>query len=613
MSVKRSVSLLASEKKQSVLNGAMILMVAVVLVKVIGALFKIPLTDMLGSVGRGYFNSAYEVYTPIFAISMAGLPVAVSRMVAENVALNRYREARMVFRVSKRIFTVVGIAGTLILLIAAYPYARFIAGPKSLPAVLCVAPSIFFCCYMSAYRGYYEGLRNMTPTAVSQVIEALGKLIIGILLAKIVVSVGTRQYEAGMLASGNVSATVFGTEVTSLTEANSVITPWAAAGAVMGVTVGSVASLLFLMICHKVRGDGFERVQLVNSPKSSSAETIAKNMIKIAIPMVVSALILNITNLIDSMTVQSRLFAALEKDFSVVLQMHSEAFDKAVSLSRLNINDLKEVKSYLWGAYGTALDFKNLVPTITIQLGVSALPALAAAWAVKDKKATKSTIETVIRVCMLIALPAGIGMAALAEPILNIIYGRGLNSDAISVVAPIMAAYGIATPIMAISTPTTNMLQAIGRTDIPVKSVIIGAVCKIVCNFILVGNPKINIFGAAVGTVLFYVVIVACNLVSLLSISGVKIRWSSVFVKPFICAVLCGVTAYAANGLIAKLIPSGASNKIMYIGTVFSIGLAAIVYAISLLLIKGIAREDVAVLPKGEKIAKVLEKYGLLG
>lgn len=607
---------MASEKKQSVLNGAMMLMFAVVLVKLIGVLFKIPLTDMIGIVGRGYFNSAYEVYTPIFAISMAGLPVAVSRMVAENVALERYREARAVFNVSKKIFIIVGTAGTLILLIAAYPYCALVAGKPSLPAVLCVAPSIFFCCFMSAYRGYYEGLRNMTPTAISQVVEALGKLVIGLILSKIVIGIGEGQYESGMLASGNVSATVFGSQVTSLTEANSVIVPWAAAAAVMGVTVGSVASTVFLMICYKIKGDGFTRVQLVNSPKARQGEVIAKDMIKIAIPMVISALILNITNLIDTVTIQTRLATALETGFNTVVGMHSEAMNEAVSLSRLDLSNQAEVVKYLWGAYGTALDFKNLVPTITIQLGVSALPALAAAWATKDKKSVKSTIETVLRIGMLIALPAGIGMASLASPILTILYGRGASSDAIPVVAPILAAYGFATCIMAISTPITNMLQAIGRTDIPVKSVVVGAVCKITCNFILVGNPKINIYGAVVGTILFYVVIVLCNLISLLRISKVKVHWKSVFVKPFISAALCGITAFAANGLLAKLFPADTSESLLNMGTVstvISIGLAVVVYVISLLLIKGVAKEDVVVLPKGEKIAKALEKYGLLG
>ncbi|MBQ8762594.1 MAG: polysaccharide biosynthesis protein [Clostridia bacterium] len=607
---------MATGKKQSVLNGAMMLMFAVLLVKVIGLLFKIPLTDMIGAAGRGYFNSAYEIYTPIFAISMAGLPVAVSRMVAENIALGNYREPRMIRKVSQRLFIIVGITGTLILLAAAYPYARFVANIRSLPAVLCVAPSIFFCCYMSTYRGYYEGLRNMTPTAISQVVEALGKLVVGLVLAKLVTQTGMNQYESGMLASSNTSATVFGNEVTSLAEANSVITPWAAAGAVMGVTIGSVAAAVFLTIYYRVKGDGITRTQLVNSEKSAPSDKLAKDMIKIAVPMVISALILNITNLVDTVTIQSRLTSAIESDSATILQMHSEAINEAVRLSRINISDSAEIVKYLWGSYGMALDFRNLIPNLTLQLGISALPALAAAWAVKEKKGIKSTIELVLRICMLIGLPAGFGMAALATPLLTLIYGRGSSSDAIPVVAPIMVAYGIATALMAVSTPITNMLQAIGRTDIPVKSVVVGAICKITCNFILVGNPKINVYGAVVGTILFYVVIVACNLTSLLRISKVKINWASILVKPLICAALCGVTAFASYGLLSKIFPVGNTESILNMGTistVIAVGLAVVVYVISLLLVKGVAREDISVLPKGEKIAKTLEKYGLLG
>lgn len=607
---------MASEKKQSVLNGAMILMAAVLLVKVIGLFFKMPLTNLIGSTGRGYFSAAYEVYTPIFAISMAGLPVAVSRMVAESVALGKFREARTIFKVSQRIFFLVGLAGTTILLIAAYPYAHFVANDLSLPAVLCVAPSIFFCCYMSAYRGYYEGLRNMMPTATSQVIEALGKLVIGLLLAKVVVSMGLNQFAEGMQASGDVQAIVFGKTVTSEPEAYNIIYPYAAAGAILGVTAGSVLSNLFLIVYHKIKGDGFTRVQLVNSERPTEGSKLAKTMVMIAIPMVVSSLILNITNLIDTVTIQSRLASALESDFETVYEMHKVSFDNARALGRLDTTNFSSVTKYLWGAYCTALDFKNLVPTITIQLGVSALPALAAAWAVKNKDNIRSTIETVIRIGMLIALPAGIGIAALAEPILNVIYGRGASSDAIAIITPIMIAYGLATCVMAISTPTTNMLQAIGRTDIPVKSVIVAAIAKIVCNFILVGNPKINVYGAVIGTILFYVVIVAFNMISLLRVSKVKVRWMSVFVKPLICASLCGITAFTSNALLNRIFPAENTDSILNAGTfamLISVGLAVIVYVISLLLLKGIAKEDVAVLPKGEKIAKTLEKYGLLG
>ncbi len=609
---------MGNQKKQSVLNGAIILVMSVMLVKVIGVLFKIPMTDMIGTVGRGYFNSAYEIYTPIFAIAMAGLPVAVSRMVAENVALERFREARLVYRVSVRLFLVVGACGTLIMLAIAYPYALYIADIRNLPAILCIAPSIFFCCFMSSYRGYYEGLRNMTPTAISQFLEALGKLCLGLVLIKVVQTYGMNQFEAGMAASGGVSATVFGTVVTNATEANSAITPWASAGAVMGVTLGSVASTVYLAICYKIKGDGFTREQLVNSPRPRDGSVLAKEMIKIAIPMVISALILNITNLIDTATIQARIKSALESDvgFNYITEMFTESFTAAAANNRLNLTDKAEVVKYLWGAYGTSLDFKSLIPTITIQLGVSALPALAAAWAVKNKDEAKSTIETVLRVAMIIALPAGIGIGVLAEPILEIIYGRGSSSDSIAIVAPLMAAYGFATPIIAISTPVTNMLQAIGRTDIPVKSVCVAAVVKIICNYIFVGNYRFNIFGALVGTLLFYVIIVGINLVSLLRVSKVKIHWQSVLIRPLICAVLCGVSAYAANGLFRLIIPAGNLESVLNgntVSTVISIGFAAVVYLISLLFFKGIKKEDISVLPKGEKIAKVLEKYRLLG
>lgn len=598
------------------LNGAIILMGAIILVKIIGALFKMPMTSMLGTVGRGYFSAAYQIYTPIFAIAMAGLPVAVSKMVAESVALNRYRQARLIFKVSQKLFLAVGIVGTLILLLLAYPYAKYIADIKSLRAILFVAPSIFLCCYMSAYRGYYEGLRNMVPTAISQVIEALGKLVIGLFLIKVIMNKGLAQFNKGMAASGNTSATVFGKTVTTAAEANSEIVPIAAAGAVLGVTLGSLLSLLFLMVFYHFKRDGFSKQLLISSPAPESGSVIANKLIRIAVPMVVSALILNITNLIDVSTIQARLTTALNKDFTTVINMYASSINSAVALERLDINKISDVMKYIWGAYNMALDFKTLVPTITIQLGVSAIPALATAWAIKNRKEMHKTVETVLRIGMLIALPAGFGMAALATPILTVIYGRGNSSEAIGMIAPILIIYGLFTPLIAISTPVTNMLQAVGRADIPMKTVLVAAILKIICNFVLVGIPSINIYGAVGGTILFYVLIVVINMFCLLKISHIKVNWLSVFVKPCISALLCAITAYASHGIIVRIFPADTASSILNsdtIGTLIGIMLGAIVYLISILLLKGIARDDIIVLPKGEKFAKVLEKYGLLG
>ena len=204
-------------KKQNVLGGAMILVIATALVKIIGAIYKIPLTGIIGTLGRGYFASAYNIYTPIYAISMAGLPVAVSTIVARHAALGRYRDVKQVLRVTFPLFMLLGLIGTAVLLIMAKPYAASVNSELSVYSVLCIAPSILFCCIMSTYRGYYEGLSNMYPTAISQVIESMGKLVFGLTFAYLVikfVKVEDRSllyaYAAAAAISGVTLGTFFG-------------------------------------------------------------------------------------------------------------------------------------------------------------------------------------------------------------------------------------------------------------------------------------------------------------------------------------------------------------------------------------------------------------------
>lgn len=602
---------MAERKKQSLLNGAIILVISTLVVKVIGLCFKMPLGSMLGLVGYGYFTSVYAIYTPIYSISMAGLPIAVSRMVAEDVALNHYREARMTLKTARKIFLLVGTAGTLLMVIISIPYAAFISDIRNLPAMIAVAPSIFFCCYVSAYRGYYEGLRNMIPTAISQVIEALGKLVIGLVFAKLIMSYGESAYNSAV-AAGSATATVFGKEVSSLNEAFSVTYPWAAAGAILGVTLGSLLSLIYLGIRHRAKGDGITRLELVNSPKPPANHEIAKNMITIAVPILLSSLVLNATNLIDAVTIQNRLLHAIEGGQDTIYNLYKQCIDADVASGTLNLSDSKGFMSYLYGAYNTAVDFKNLVPMITVSLGVSALPALAEAWTMKDKAAVKSAVNTVIRVSMLIALPAGIGMGVLAEPILTLIYGRGRMAADIPMIAPMVAVFGFTTAFMSISTPLTNLLQAVGRTDIPVKTMLVSAAVKIICNFALVGIPGINFNGAVIGTVLFYVINVILNVIAVIKVTKVRIDIMSDLIKPLISAAMCGLAAWAAYGLVGNYVLKNISHG-ADIALLAAIIIAVMVYAIAIIVFKGIVREDIESLPAGEKIAKVLEKYELLG
>ncbi len=591
-----------SEKKvksQSLLNGAFVLVVATVLVKVIGALFKIPLSMLIGEVGRGYFNTAYEIYTPLYSISMAGLPIAVSRMVAKERSLGNYRDVRMVRRVATRLFLLTGAVGTVLMFFIAYPYTKYIVGfEENIYCVLAIAPSIFFCCCMSTYRGYYEGLQNMLPTAISQVIEALSKLFIGLGATYVFL-----QYQLGLFEKGE---PVMGTVYTQKADALAALYPYAAATAVLGVTVGTVLGFIFLMIRHKIKGDGITKDMLLASQKPEDSKVVAKALVRTALPMAVSSLILNVTNLIDSATIQNRLAYAVEKAPEIIKGLYSS------QLTAAGIADEQIVK-YLYGVYGETLDFKNLVPTITMTLGISAIPIISAAWAQRDSKTIKTTVESVIRVTMLIALPVGFGLAAVSFNLLNMFYPEA----SATIGAPILTVYGISVFLFAVSSPITNMLQALGRTDIPLKSLCVGAVIKIILNYILIGNPNINVNGAPIGSIACYVVVVAINLYSIIKITGVKINLASVFVKPFTCSAISSLAALVTVKVFSNILGGFGDPDSMLNGStvalVISVAAAVLAYVISLLFLKALSKDDLEMLPKGEKFAKRLEKYGFLG
>ncbi|MBQ5591831.1 MAG: polysaccharide biosynthesis protein [Clostridia bacterium] len=591
-----------SEKKnrsQSLLNGAFVLVVATVLVKVIGALFKIPLSMLIGEVGRGYFNTAYEIYTPLYAISMAGLPIAVSRMVAKERSLGNFRDVRMIRRVATRLFLMTGAVGTVLMFIIAYPYTKYVVGyTENIYCVLAIAPSIFFCCCMSTYRGYYEGLQNMLPTAISQVIEALSKLFLGLGITYVFLKIQLGNFAAGK--------PVMGTVYTEEADALAALYPYAAATAVLGVTIGTVLGFIFLMIRHRMRGDGITKDMLASSQKPEDSKVVAKLLITTALPMAVGSLILNVTNLIDSATIQNRLAHAVEIAPEVIKGIYSN------QLLAEGIADSQIVK-YLYGVYGETLDFKNLVPTITMTLGISAIPIISAAWAQRDNKTIKTTVESVIRVTMLISLPVGFGLAAVSYNLLNMFYPEA----SATIGSPILAVYGASVFLFAVSSPITNMLQALGRTDIPLKSLCVGAIVKVILNYLLIGNPQININGAPIGSIACYVIVVAINLISIIRITGVRINFASVFIKPFVCSAISSLAALATVKVFSNILGSFGDADSMLNGSTIALMIAVVsavlAYVISLLFLKAISRDDLEMIPKGEKIAKRLEKYGFLG
>ena len=592
---------MAKQRKQSLLNGALILSAAIIAVKIISVFFKLYVTLKIGYDGKGYYAAAYNIYTPVYSIALAGLPTAVSKMVSSMAAQNRYRDVKRLFGVSLSLFTFMGVVGTVAILLFAYPYAKSVGAPDAMPAIVAIAPSLFFCCVMSGYRGYYQGLRDMVPSAVSQTFEAAGKLIFGFILINLVAG-------SGVVFADRIP--ILKDIVTDTRQA------YAAAAAIAGVTIGSLMGLLYLMIRHRAAGDGISPEQLLASPESESARVLTRQLLTVAIPVALSSLVFNVTTLIDNWTVQNRLIYVLTKDYDVVAGM----YPGIVEARGFTAGEPTLFKTYLFGAYDTVLEIKNIVPTFTITLGLSAIPVISEAWTVRDLKSVRASAESVIRLTMLLAAPAGAGMFALSGDILYLLYGQSqVNAPAGPYIAPILMAYGISVIFLALAEPLTNILQAIDRTDVPIKAIAIGAVVKLAANFIFVSIPSVNIQGAVIGSILCNIVMVTYSMAVIAKETELRYDFYSDFFKPLICAAFSGSAASVTASLMKKYLPSDlfaslpAAVNARNVSTVAAVAVAVLVYGIALLCMRAVTAADISMLPKGRKIAKVLEKYKLIG
>lgn len=365
---------MSQKKSQSFVEGAIILMIANILVKVIGAIFKIPLNYLLGDEGMGYFGTAYTVYNWLFIVATAGMPVAISKMVAEAKAKGNNLEAHKIFSVSYRLLAIIGICGFAFLYFGADFCANLMASPNAANGIKALSPAILFVAIMSVYRGYFQGQQNMLPTAVSEVSEALGKLIIGYGLSILFISKGVEA---------------------------------ASAGAVFGVSAGGFFALLSLTLIHlKTRKNILPYSKTDKCTKSNTA--ILKNLVKIAIPITLGASVFSLTSLIDAAMIMRRL-------------------QDAAGFSYDHANNL-------WGAYtGKTITMFNLVPTLITAISISIVPTIASAFAIKDTKKAHEATSGSLKITILLTLPCAVGMAIMAGPILQLVFSSTTAQSTLSI------------------------------------------------------------------------------------------------------------------------------------------------------------------------------------
>ena len=524
-----------SSQKSTFFGGAATLAAGIIIVKLIGAFYKIPLGRILGDVGFGHFNNAYAVFNLLLMVSTAGLPVAMSKTISEANAMGRHNQVNRVFKVCLVTFLVLGAVTTAIMLFFAQPLANLQGDSMAAPAIRAMAFTALFLCTVSAYRGYAQGHSDMVPTAVSQVIEAVVKLIVGLILGWYLLYLG------------------FGSEI-------------AAAGAIFGVTAGSLVSLIYLMIRHHRRNKPSQRL---SDDRPQAPSSILKSLLVIAVPITLSSSVVPITTYIDTIQVQNLLQSALG---------YSE--EMAVSL---------------YGSYQKAVAIYNLPSSFMVALTASIIPAVSAALALKDKTGAGKITESALRVGSLLAIPAGVGLAVLSGPIVQLLFPE-TNQE---VGSACMLILGVASIFVCINLLCNAILQANDRAALPIWFIAAGSIMKLIVNFFLVQTPAFGIKGAPVGTLVCFGLVAIMELIAIKKVTPYPPKYRRVFTKPLIASLVMGAGTWASYGLLVPIL----GNTLAVAG---SICIAVVIYAVLVIVLKAVSRDDLSLMPKGDKIAKLL-------
>lgn len=434
----------------SFLSGVLLLSASTLLVKLIGLACKIPLIAVLGAEGMGYFNSAYEIYALLCTLSTAGLPVALSVLISAARERGDETEIGRIYRNAVGLFFVLGLVGSLSMFCFAGPIAKAIGNTDAKGSIMAIAPALLCICMASAVRGYFQGHHRMGPTALSQLIEALGKLGFGVLFAVLAMRRGERASTA-------------------------------AAYAVFGITLGTVISTLYLWVIkafEKRNGRTFSTSQHAKK----SLQTL-RRLLRIAFPVTVSSAVLGMTRMVDMALILRRLQ------------------DIGTSLSRAN---------EIYGSYTTlALPIFGLIPALVTPIALSLVPKLSAAMEGRTEEGQCRVVNDALRLTVLLALPASLGISLYAEPILSILFAG--EREAIAIAAPLLSVLGGSVFFSCMITTTNAILQAYGKQNLPIISTCIGAAVKILGAYLLVGAPSVGIFGAPLSTFLCNVTVTALN------------------------------------------------------------------------------------------------------
>ena len=556
-------------KKQNFLQGAAVLALATAVVKIIGAFYKIPLANIIGDAGFSYFNAAYKIYAVLLLISTAGLPIAMSRMISQANALGNYNQIRRVYKTSRNIFLIIGFVSSLLMVAGCWWLANMMKQPNAWISILCLGPCALLMGFMSTYRGFFQGQENMRPTARSQMLEAVFKLVVGLATAFILKKL-----------TGSVAL--------------------AAAGAILGVTVSCLVSALYLYGKFRPAYRALPQMPETADQKADSAGTTAKKLLAIAIPITIGSAGLQLLTLLETGLYMDRVVDLIDTNryaLPLVEILRGDLLAEGVAAADLPT----EIAANLNGIYEFAQTIFNMPCAFIIPITASVLPAITAHLTLKQDDKVRSTEESAARITGMLSLPCTVGLCILAEPVMALL--RGYSGQRLTFATHMMLMLGACIFLYAIIQYTNVILQTHGFTVIPVITMLSCGAAKLLAVYILSGNPVLGIYGVPICTIVCYAAIAVLNLIAIAWKVPQKPKLLRNLLRPVLPAAVMGVVVYAAHWALTKVLGPETSSVILC-GVPIVIGV--VVYAVGIVVFKTIKREDCLLLPKGERIAKLL-------
>ena len=519
-------------RKQSFLKGSALLLGMVLITKILGLVYKIPLTRLLGGTGMGYFSAAYSVFTPLLAAVCAGIPSALSRLTAENYAFEMYRNLKRQKLMAHLIFGSLSVLVTgAVILFSGLISQKVIGETGARTALICIAPSVIFCTYMSVERGYYEGLQNMVPTAVSEIVETFFRLVLGLGFAFAVQNFGLKQYET--------TGKCFGIICKSTEECMQSLLPFVAAAAIAGSTAASLIACIYLFVSGKIHGDGITKTMLKNDRTADRFSYCGKLLVRFSFPAAMVSVITTFTGMIDMLTVNPLITKALEKNpgnFTLFLNSGISA---------------EELPNFMYGSYmGFAVTVYGLVPTFTGMLGKSLLPSFCRDYAKKNLKGAGESLFKMLWLSSAIAIPSGLGISVLSGPILRFLFGSQ-NLEIAAACRP-LSILGLGVIFTSIYLPCLTILQSLGNPSQTVGIMILGGIVKLVMNIVLIPLGNLGLNGCALSTVLSDLFVCIMSLVAVFRLVGGKSDLVGLYVKPLYAGILCVITAVLCMDIFNK-------------------------------------------------------------